>query len=174
MVSQEIAKAQTATLLHLMERLSDTIVQSIKEELDKKLAGKIQDVEGSFDTSKCPKESLVKFLVNHLHDHAKECWNYTLAAKGHDVAMSVSWSEFKESFLQKVSPEAELKNIHLDFLTKDWKNMDELMNAALEREQETKKKERSPLKRKIEHDGPSNKRLNPSGSYPRSGGKGYL
>nr|GEU50195.1 hypothetical protein [Tanacetum cinerariifolium] len=44
MVSQEIAKAQATTLLHLTERLSDTIVQSIKEELDKKLAGKVKEV----------------------------------------------------------------------------------------------------------------------------------
>nr|GEW45299.1 putative reverse transcriptase domain-containing protein [Tanacetum cinerariifolium] len=39
------------------------------------------------------------------------------------------------------------KEIRKFVLAKDWKSMDELMNAALEREQETKKCERSPPKK---------------------------
>ncbi|GKC66142.1 zinc finger, CCHC-type, retrotransposon gag domain protein [Tanacetum coccineum] len=97
----------------------------------------------------------------------------------------MSWNEFKELFLQKFSPQAKLKNIRRDFLsthqkeiqefisTKDWKNMDELMNAALEREQETKKRERSPPKRRIKHGGSSNKKFKSNETYPRFGGKGY-
>ncbi|GKA24396.1 putative reverse transcriptase domain-containing protein, partial [Tanacetum coccineum] len=110
MVSQEIAKAQTTTLLHRMERLSDTIVQSIKEELDKKACFLPEYVKDQ------------KLLMNH----------YVYMLK---------------------------KEIYEFISAKDWKNMDERMNAALEQEQETKKKERLPLKRKIEHDGPSNKRF---------------
>ncbi|GKB85997.1 putative ribonuclease H-like domain-containing protein, partial [Tanacetum coccineum] len=159
MISQEVAKAQVAALSHLKE-----------------------------------------YFANLLRGRAKEWWNHTLATKGPDVARNMSWNEFKESFLQKFSPRAELKNILRDFLSthqatqqpvhdfsmtfldrvhflpeyvndqkllmnhyvdmlkkeirefvsaKDWKNMDELMNAALEREQETKKHEQSPSKRRI-------------------------
>ncbi|GJS91522.1 hypothetical protein Tco_0774158 [Tanacetum coccineum] len=46
----------------------------------------IQDVEGAFDTSKCPEKSWVKFSANLLRGRAKEWWNYTLAAKGPNVA----------------------------------------------------------------------------------------
>ncbi|GJV81072.1 reverse transcriptase domain-containing protein [Tanacetum coccineum] len=152
----------------------------------------IQDVEGTFDTSKCPKKLRVKYSANLFRGRAKEWWNYTLAAKGPDVARNLSWNEFKELFLQKFSPHAELKNIRRDFLSthqatqqsvhdfsmtflnrapKDWKNMDELMNAALEREQETKKHERSPLKRRIEQGGSSSKKFKSNETYPRFGGK---
>ncbi|GJR90658.1 hypothetical protein Tco_0214669 [Tanacetum coccineum] len=66
------------------------------------------------------------------------------------------------------------KEIREFISAKDCKNMNELMNAALEREQETKKMERLPLKRETEQGGPFKKRLKPSESYPISGGKGYL
>ncbi|GKE47708.1 reverse transcriptase domain-containing protein, partial [Tanacetum coccineum] len=177
----------------------------------------IQDVEGTFDTSKCPDILQVKFIFNLLRGRAKEWWNYTLAAKGPDVSRDMSWNEFKELFLQKFSPHAKLKNIRKDFLSthqatqqpvhdfsmafldmarflpeyvndqmllmnyyvdmlkkeirefvsaKDWKNMDELMNAALEREQETKKRERSPPKRRIEQGGSSSKKFKSYETYP--------
>ncbi|GJR59979.1 putative reverse transcriptase domain-containing protein [Tanacetum coccineum] len=56
---------------------------------------------------------------------------------------------------------------------KDWKNMDELMNAALEQEKETKKCERSPPKRRIDQGGSSSKKFKSNETYPSSGGKGY-
>ncbi|GJU46097.1 putative reverse transcriptase domain-containing protein [Tanacetum coccineum] len=200
MISQEVAKAQAATLSHLKEYFGNIIFQTIYEELITNFTGQvkevmysdflacglpsyfgesnpfqchrwIQDVKGTFDTSKCPKELWVKFSANLLCDRAKEWWSYTLTAKGPNVARNLSWNEFKELFLQKFAPHDELNNIRRDFLSthqamqqsvhdfsmtfldrapKDWKNMDELINAALEREQETKKRERSPLKRRIE------------------------
>ncbi|GKE15698.1 putative gag-pol polyprotein, partial [Tanacetum coccineum] len=52
---------------------------------------------------------------------------------------------------------------------KDWKNIDELMNAALEQEQETKKHERSPPKRRIEQGGSSSKKFKSNETYPRRG-----
>lgn len=54
-------------------------------------------------------------------------------------------------------------------LAKDWKNVDELMNAALEHEQETKKRESSPPKSKIEHGGSLSKKLKPTVTYPSRG-----
>ncbi|GJS25161.1 putative reverse transcriptase domain-containing protein [Tanacetum coccineum] len=185
MISQEVAKAQVAALSHLKEYFSNTISQTIKEELIANFAGRvkevtysdfsacnppsysgesnpflchrwIQDVEGTFDTSKCPDNLRVKFIANLLRVRAKEWWNYTLVAKGPDVARNMSWNEFKELFLQKsrflpeyINDQKLLMNHYLDMLrkeirefvsTKDWKNMDELMNAALEQEQETKKR----------------------------------
>nr|GEV91658.1 zinc finger, CCHC-type, retrotransposon Gag domain protein [Tanacetum cinerariifolium] len=152
----------------------------------------------------------VKFTANLLHGRAKEWWNYTLAAKGPNVARNMSWNEFKDLFLQKFFPYAKLKNIQRDFLNthqatqqpvqyfsmtfldrarflpeyvndqkllmnhyvdmlkkeirefvsaKDRKNMDELMNAALKREQETKKRKRSLPKRRIEQCGSSSKKF---------------
>ncbi|GKD58836.1 putative nucleotidyltransferase, ribonuclease H, partial [Tanacetum coccineum] len=65
------------------------------------------------------------------------------------------------------------KEIHEFISAKDWKNMDELMNAALEQEQETKKRERSPSKRRIEQVGSSSKKLMSNETYPRFEGKGY-
>ncbi|GJT51334.1 putative reverse transcriptase domain-containing protein [Tanacetum coccineum] len=44
--------------------------------------------------------------------------------------------------------------------------MDELMNAALEREQETKKRERSPPKRRIEQGDSSSKKFKSNETYP--------
>ncbi|GKF49097.1 hypothetical protein Tco_0142348, partial [Tanacetum coccineum] len=120
----------------------------------------IQDVEGTFDTSKCPDILQVKFIFNLLRGRAKEWWNYTLAAKGPDVARNLSWNEFKELFLQK---KMEIREF---VLAKDWKNMDELMNAALEREQETKKHERSPPKRRIKQGGSSSKKFKSNETYP--------
>ncbi|GJV53179.1 reverse transcriptase domain-containing protein [Tanacetum coccineum] len=184
MISQEVVKAQVATLSHLKEYFSNTISQTIKEELIANFTGRvkevtyndfsvcnppsysgesnpflchrwIQDVEGTFDTSKCPDNLRVKFIANLLRGRVKEWWNYTLAAKGPDVAQNMSWNEFKE------------KEIHEFVSVKDWKNMDELMNAALEREQETKKCERSPPKRRIEQGGSSSKKFKSNETYPR-------
>ncbi|GKA89283.1 hypothetical protein Tco_0811095 [Tanacetum coccineum] len=179
MISQEITKVQAATLSHLKEYFGITISQTIKEELIANFAGRvkevtysdfsacdppsysgesnpflchrwIQDVEGTFDTSKCPDNLRVKFTANLLRGHAKEWWNYTLATKGPDFTLNMSWNEFKELFLQKarflpeyVNDQKLLMNHYADMLkneirefisAKDWKNMDELMNAALEQE----------------------------------------
>ncbi|GJR08676.1 hypothetical protein Tco_0791328 [Tanacetum coccineum] len=139
----------------------------------------IQDVEGVFDTSKCPKKLRVKFTANLLRGRAKEWWNYTLVAKDPDVARNFSWNEFKEArFLPKyINDQKFLMNHYVDMLrkeirelslSKDWKNMDKLMNAALEREQETKKRERSPPKRKIEQGGYSSKMFKSNETYPRA------
>ncbi|GKC55144.1 hypothetical protein Tco_1077889 [Tanacetum coccineum] len=49
--------------------------------------------------------------------------------------------------------------------------MDELMNAALEREQETKKREWSPPKRRIEQGGSSSKKFKSNETYSRFRGK---
>nr|GEV14366.1 ribonuclease H-like domain-containing protein [Tanacetum cinerariifolium] len=235
MISQEIAKAVAAALSHLKEYFGNIISQTIKEELIANFTGQvkevtysdfsacnppsysresnpflchrwIQDIEGTLYTSKCPDNLRVNFTANLLRGRAKERWDYTLAAKGPDVARNMSWNKFKELFLQKFFLQAELKNIRMDFLSthqamqqhvhdfsmtfldkarflpeyvndqkllmndyvdmlkkdirefvsaKDWKNMDELMNAALEREQETKKCERSLPKRRIKHGGSS-------------------
>ncbi|GJU63226.1 hypothetical protein Tco_1245061 [Tanacetum coccineum] len=51
------------------------------------------------------------------------------------------------------------KEIHEFISVKDWKNMGKLMNAALEREQETKKREQSPPKRRIEQGRSSSKKF---------------
>ncbi|GJV98970.1 reverse transcriptase domain-containing protein [Tanacetum coccineum] len=218
MISQEIAKAQAAALSHLKEYFGNIISQTIQEELIANFAGRvkevmysdfsacdpssysresnpflrhrwIQDVEGTFDTSKCPDNLRVKFTANLLHGRAKEWWNYTLAAKGPDVARNLSWNEFKELFLQKarflpkyINDQKMLMEHYVDMLrmeirefisAKDWKNMDELMNAALEQEQETKKHERSPPKRRIEQGGSSSKKFMSNETYPRFRGKGY-
>ncbi|GJV55275.1 zinc finger, CCHC-type, retrotransposon gag domain protein [Tanacetum coccineum] len=143
---KSVAKAHVAALSHLKEYFGNTISQTIKEELIANFAGQvkevtysdfsacdppsysresnpflchrwIQDVEGTFDTSKYPDNLRVKFTANLLRGRAKEWWNYTLAAKGLDVARNMSWNEFKELFLQKFSPQAELKNIRRDFLS---------------------------------------------------------
>ncbi|GJX79884.1 hypothetical protein Tco_0328033 [Tanacetum coccineum] len=115
MISQEVAKAPVASLSHLKEYFGNTISQTIKEELIANFTRRvkevtysdfsacdppsysgesnpflchrwIQDVEGTFDTSKCPDNLRVKFTSNLLRGRAKEWWNYTLAAIGHDVA----------------------------------------------------------------------------------------
>nr|GEV35167.1 reverse transcriptase domain-containing protein [Tanacetum cinerariifolium] len=63
------------------------------------------------------------------------------------------------------------KEIHEFVSAKDWKNIDELMNAALEREQETKKRKRSLSNRRIEQGGSSSKKFKSNELYPRFGGK---
>ncbi|GJT75499.1 reverse transcriptase domain-containing protein [Tanacetum coccineum] len=179
MISQEIAKAQAAALW-------------------------IQDVEGTFDTSKCLDNLRVKFTANLLRGRAKEWWNYILAAKDPDVAQNMPWNEFKELFLQKFSPQAELKNIRRNFLSTHQATQQSvhefsmtfldrscflpeyindqklLMNhyvemlrkeIPLEQEQETKKRERSPLKRRIEQGGSSSKKYKSNKTYPRFGEK---
>ncbi|GJT51335.1 hypothetical protein Tco_0977492 [Tanacetum coccineum] len=104
MISHEVAKAQAAALSHLKEYFGNIISQTIQEELNANLARRvkevtysdfsacdppsycresnpflcyrrIQDVEGTFDTSKCPEKLRVKFLANLLRGHAKEWWN---------------------------------------------------------------------------------------------------
>ncbi|GJT32339.1 putative reverse transcriptase domain-containing protein [Tanacetum coccineum] len=153
MISQEVAKAQAAALW-------------------------IQVVEGTFDTTKCPKKLRVKFSDNLLRGRAKEWWNYSLATKSPDVARNLSWNELKEAhfLLEYINDQKLLMNHYVDMLrkeirkfisAKDWKNMDELMNAALEREQKTKKRERSPPKRRTEQGGSSSKKFKSNETYPR-------
>ncbi|GKB36722.1 hypothetical protein Tco_0881664 [Tanacetum coccineum] len=110
MISQEVAKAQAAALSHVKEYFGNMISQVIQEELIANFAGRvkevtyrdfsacdppsysgesnpflchqwIQDVERAFDTIKLPEELWVKSFVNLLLGHAKEWWNYTLAAE---------------------------------------------------------------------------------------------
>ncbi|GJT51305.1 hypothetical protein Tco_0977462, partial [Tanacetum coccineum] len=127
---------------------------------------------------------LTEYFDNLLRGRAKEWWNYTLATKGPDVARNFSWNEFKELFLQKarflleyINDQKLLMNHYVDMLrkeirkfisAKDWKNMDELMNATLEREQETKKRERSSPKRRTEQGGSSSKKFKSNETYPRT------
>ncbi|PWA53334.1 reverse transcriptase domain-containing protein [Artemisia annua] len=138
----------------------------------------IQDVEGEFVTSKCPEDRWVNFSINLLRDRAKSWWNLTLSSKTPEIARSMTWKEFKELLFQNFAPEAELNKIRRDFLgthqtteisVKDWKNMDQLMNAALEREQETKKEEEIPPKRKMEQASSSRKKVKPNEAYPSTG-----
>ncbi|GKB75784.1 hypothetical protein Tco_0942679 [Tanacetum coccineum] len=62
-----------------------------------------------------------------------------------------------------------MKEIREFISAKDWKNMDELMNATLEREQETKKRKRSSPKRRTEQGGSSSKKFKSNETYPRRG-----
>ncbi|GJS60467.1 putative reverse transcriptase domain-containing protein [Tanacetum coccineum] len=113
-ISQEVAKAPVASLSHFKEYFGNTISQTIKEELITNFTRRvkevtysdfsacdppsysrernpflchrwIQDVEGTFDRSKCPDNLRVKFTANLLRGRAKEWWNYTLAAIGPDT-----------------------------------------------------------------------------------------
>ena len=61
------------------------------------------------------------------------------------------------------------KDIRQFISARDWKNMDQLMNAALEREQETKKEEEIPPKRKMEQASSSRKKVKPNEAYPSTG-----
>ncbi|PWA69508.1 reverse transcriptase domain-containing protein [Artemisia annua] len=221
MISHEIVKAQEAALPHIIERLSKTMAQIIKEELDQRLMTGVtktkeptykdfSDVEGVFDTSGCPEKSWVKFSINLLRGRAKTWWNYTLSAKGADKARNMSWTEFKALFFKNFAPESDLRNIRRDFLqtkqttesvrdftmtfldrarflteyasderllmnhyvdmlrkdirqfisAKDWKNIEELTNAALERERESTVDEEVPPKRKVEQGSSSRKKPN--------------
>ncbi|PWA85681.1 zinc finger, CCHC-type, Retrotransposon gag domain protein [Artemisia annua] len=257
MISHEIVKAQEAVLPHIIERLSKTMAQIIKEELDQKLmtgvtktkeptykdfsvcqpptfSGEqdpfkshrwIQDVEGAFDTSGCPEKSWVKFSINLLRGRPKTWWNYTLSAKGTEKARNMSWTEFKALFFKNFAPESDLRNIRRDFLqtkqtiasvcdftmtfldrarflpeyasderllmnhyvdmlrkdirqfisAKDWKNIEELTNAALERERESTVDEEVPPKRKVEQGSSSRKKVKPTvtQSQPRTEGRTY-
>ncbi|GKB69075.1 hypothetical protein Tco_0930487 [Tanacetum coccineum] len=144
MISQEVAKAQEAALSHLKEYFVNIITQTFQEELIANFARRIkevpysdfsacdppsysresnpflchrwiQDVKGTFDTSKSPEKLQVKISANLLRDHAKEWWNYTLAVKGPDVARNLSWNDFKELFLDDVFLALEwlLEEIHV-------------------------------------------------------------
>ncbi|GJQ90285.1 putative reverse transcriptase domain-containing protein [Tanacetum coccineum] len=160
MISQEVAKSHVAALSHLKEYFGNTISQTITEELIANFARRVKEVTYS-DFSACP-----------------------------DVARNMSWNEFKELFLQKVrflpeyvNDQKLLMNHYVDMLkkeirefvsAKDWKNMDELMNAALERVQETKTPERSPLKRRIEQGGSSSKKFKSNETYPSCGEPGHI
>ena len=65
------------------------------------------------------------------------------------------------------------KDIRQFISARDWKNMDQLMNAALEREQETKKEEEIPPKRKMEQASSSRKKVKPNEAYPSTGGRSF-
>ncbi|GJQ97014.1 putative reverse transcriptase domain-containing protein [Tanacetum coccineum] len=66
------------------------------------------------------------------------------------------------------------KEIQEFISTKDWKNMDELLNAALKREQQTKKRERSLPKRRIKQGGSSNKKFKSNETYPSCGEPSHI
>ncbi|GKD06142.1 hypothetical protein Tco_1181116, partial [Tanacetum coccineum] len=163
--SQEELKAHVAALSSPGRNIfSNTRLPNYQGRINCKSHGRVKEVAYSdFSAS------------NLLRGRAKEWWNYTLAAKGPDVDRNMSWDEFTELFLQKFSPQAELKNIRRDFLNTHQATQQPVHDFSmtfLDRAQ-TKKREQSPPKRRIDQGGSSNKKFKSNETYPRFGGKGY-
>ncbi|GJX40206.1 putative reverse transcriptase domain-containing protein [Tanacetum coccineum] len=221
MVSQEVTKAQQASLPHLYDNISDTINKIIQEEFRKIRAREtgpfpgtfnyrdfsacnpsyytgeqnpfkcyrwLQDMKEVYTTCGCPENLRVTPIGNQLRERAKEWWGFLKQSKGEDVIKNLSWDEFKKIFIYKFSLEAEgrfcpeyvgnekmliehyvdmlKKEIHEFISARNWNNFDEVMNAALEHEQETKKGvNRTSPKRRVDQSGPSAKRQRFGGNF---------
>ncbi|GJW62240.1 hypothetical protein Tco_0111575 [Tanacetum coccineum] len=104
---REETPEQSETYEHKNAHIPAAMANEIKKMISQEIA-KAQAAALSY---------LKEYFANVLRCRAKEWWNYTLAAKGPTVSRNMSWNEFKELFLQKFSPQAELKNIRRDFLS---------------------------------------------------------
>ncbi|GJS07631.1 hypothetical protein Tco_0364427 [Tanacetum coccineum] len=223
MVSQEVAKAQQASLPHLYDNISDTINKIIQEELRKIRAGEtspmlsafnyrdfsacnppyyigeqnpfkcyrwLQDMEEVYTTCGCPKNLRVTLIGNQLRERAKEWWGFLKQSKVKKIRRDFlstpqtyqSIHDFTMTFLDRTrfcpeyfGNEKMLMEHYVDMLKKEirefisarnWKNFDEVMNAALEYEQDTKKGvNRTYLKRRVDQSGPSAKRQRFGGDF---------
>nr|GEV57037.1 reverse transcriptase domain-containing protein [Tanacetum cinerariifolium] len=135
MVSQKVAKSQQASLPHLYDNISETINKIIQEEFQKIRA----EEAGPFPGLKNGRV----FLSNPRVRRARFCIEYIR----------------NEKMLMEHYVDMLKKEIREFISARNWKNFDEVMNAALERKQETKKgaNKTSPKKR-IDPSGPSAKR----------------
>ncbi|GJU07536.1 hypothetical protein Tco_1123966 [Tanacetum coccineum] len=82
---------------HILAAMAKEIKEMISQEVAKARVGALSHLK--------------EYFANLLRGRGKEWWNYTLAAKGLDVARNMSWNEYKDLFLQKFSPQTKLRNI---------------------------------------------------------------
>ncbi|GJY21321.1 putative nucleotidyltransferase, ribonuclease H [Tanacetum coccineum] len=179
MISQEIAKAQATAFSHLKEYFDG--FKMLRERL----------IQANVPTIYGLNLHLTFFAVVQKNGgitlllQRAELKNIRRDFLSTHQATQQSVHDFSMTFLDRsrflpeyINDQKLLMNRYVDMLrkeirefvsAKDWKNMDELMNAALEREQETKKHERSPPKRRIEQGGSSSKKFKSNETYPRRG-----
>ncbi|GKC84943.1 reverse transcriptase domain-containing protein [Tanacetum coccineum] len=170
MVSQEVAKAQQASLPHLYDNISAFNYRDFsacnppyytREQNPFKCYRWLQDMEEVYSTCGCPENLRVTLIGNQLREKAKEWWGFLKQSKGEDVIKNLSWDEFKKIFIYKFSSDAEGR-----FCPEYVRNEKMLIEPSLEHEQETKKGvNRTSLKRKVDQSGPSAKRQRFGGDF---------
>ncbi|PWA99583.1 zinc finger, CCHC-type, Retrotransposon gag domain protein [Artemisia annua] len=109
------------------------------------------------------------FLGTHQTTESVHDFNMTFLDRAHFLPEYAN----DERLLMKHYVDMLRKDIRQFISARDWKNMDQLMNAALEREHETKKEEEIPPKRKIEQASSSRKKVKPNEAYPSTGGRSF-
>ncbi|XP_021979822.1 uncharacterized protein LOC110875938 [Helianthus annuus] len=95
----------------------------------------ISSTEAVFTRSRCEAEDQVMFATGLLQLRAKDWWDAYSKELGDDKVQSLTWQEFKESFLKYYSPQSAIDKIQEDFLRLRQKDetIDEITNKFLER-----------------------------------------
>ncbi|XP_035837220.1 uncharacterized protein LOC110893136 [Helianthus annuus] len=95
----------------------------------------ISSTEAVFTRSRCEVEDQVMFATGLLQFRAKDWWDAYSKELGDDKVQSLTWQEFKESFLKYYSPQSAIDKIQEDFLRLRQKDetIDEITNKFLER-----------------------------------------
>ncbi|XP_022028106.1 uncharacterized protein LOC110929285 [Helianthus annuus] len=94
----------------------------------------ISSTEAVFTRSRCEAEDQVMFATGLLQLRAKDWWDAYSKELGDDKVRSLTWQEFKESFLKYYSPQSAIDKIQEDFLRLRQKDetIDEITNKFLE------------------------------------------
>ncbi|KAJ0450598.1 putative retrotransposon gag domain-containing protein [Helianthus annuus] len=95
----------------------------------------ISSTEAVFTRSRCEAEDQVMFATGLLQLQAKDWWDAYSKELGDDQVQSLTWQEFKESFLKYHSPQSAINKIQEDFLRLRQKDetIDEITNKFLEK-----------------------------------------
>ncbi|GKB49594.1 putative reverse transcriptase domain-containing protein [Tanacetum coccineum] len=181
MITLELAKAHAAALSHLKEYFANYLCGRAKEWWNYTLAVKGLNVTRNLSWNEFKELFLQKFASQAKLKNIRRDFLSTQQATQqsmHDFSMT--FFDRARFLPEYVNDQKLIMNHYVNMLrkeirefisAKDWKNMDELMNAALEREQETKKREWSPPKRRIEQGGSLSNKFKSNETYSRFGGK---
>lgn len=77
----------------------------------------LSEVEGAFLLHECPQRLKVIFTEHLLRKRGKDWWDLIVKARGYQEAAKIPWDSFKEMFLEKYAPYAEIAKIREKFLT---------------------------------------------------------
>nr|GEV06068.1 reverse transcriptase domain-containing protein [Tanacetum cinerariifolium] len=162
--------------------MAKEIIEMISQEVAMVHAATLSYLKEYFDGFKMLRERLIQANVLKNYGSNSQLTFFVVMQKNGGIALLLQTVLMACFLPEYINYQKLLMNRYVDMLKKeihefisaqDYKNIDELMNASLEREQKTKKHEQSPPKRRIKHGGSSSKKFKSNETYPRFEGKGY-
>jgi hypothetical protein len=87
----------------------------------------LEQAESVFDISNCSNQNRVRYSTHLLKGKALTWWNSVINARGRDVAMAISWEDFKTLILDQFVSRTEVKKLEDELwsLTMEGNNLNE-------------------------------------------------